>query len=459
MTIGAIVLAAGKGTRMNTGRAKVLHEACGRTLLGWAFASMDAVEVDGITVVVGHQADEVAATCADEVAIAVQEPQRGTGHAAQVGLAALDAKADTVLVLPGDMPLLSAETLSALVEVHRAEGADATVLTVELDDPAGYGRIIRSDGRVEAIREDRDASELERKISEVNTSVYVFARPALERALSVLGTDNVQAEYYLTDTIGLIVADGGTVSAFVGAPEEGIGVNTQAQLAEVAEVIRGRINGDFLDRGVWMLDPMRVYIDAGVTVEPGAKLHPDIYLSGSTSIAADAEIGPNVQLHDTIVGERARVQQAVASQAVIGEGALVGPFAYLRPGAELSAGSKVGTYVEVKASIIGEGTKVPHLSYIGDTTIGAGSNIGAGTVTVNYDGSAKHRTVIGDGVRIGADTMLIAPVEIGDGAYTGAGSVITEDVPEGALAVSRPTQKNVDGYAERRRRRAEGDDS
>jgi bifunctional UDP-N-acetylglucosamine pyrophosphorylase/glucosamine-1-phosphate N-acetyltransferase len=459
MSVGVIVLAAGKGTRMKSDLAKVLHTAAGRTLLEWTFSALVDIDVREVCVVVGHQADAVAAACGPTVRTALQEPQHGTGHAASVGLAALAGHEGPILIVPGDMPLIRSTSLASLVERHVDEGAAATVLSVDLADPTGYGRIIRDGDSVFAIVEERDATDEQRRVSEVNTSVYVFDGSLLAGALDKITPDNDQGEYYLTDVIGVLRADGHVVQAVVFDAEEGVGVNSQAQLAEVAAVLRARINATLLDDGVWMLDPSRVYIDADVQVEPGARLMPDVYLEGTTSVGAMAEVGPGVRLIDTNVGAGARVQHAVAVSSTIGPDALVGPYAYLRPGATLLKGSKVGTYVEVKGSEIGEGSKVPHLSYIGDTTIGRGSNIGAGTITVNYDGFAKHRTVIGDNVRIGSDTMLVAPVTIGDNAFTGAGSVVTNDVPEGALAVERTTQKNVEGYAEKRRRRAEGDDS
>lgn len=458
MSIRVVVLAAGKGTRMRTGEAKVLHRAAGRTLLGWALAALDQVDVDEIAVVVGHHADRVAVECPDGAAIAIQEPQNGTGHAASVGLTGLTATDGPILVLPGDMPLLRPESVRALVDAHTTGNAAATIGSVEMDDPTGYGRIVRDGERVSAIVEERDATESERAIGEVNTSVYVFDGPSLADALSRITTDNDQGEYYLTDVIGVLAGDGKAVGAVRIDAREGAGVNTQGQLADVAAVLRSRINGALLDSGVWMLDPSRVYVDADVVVEPGAKIHPDTHLEGATRVAAGAEIGPGVRMTDTVVDSGARVQNAVCLSAHIGEGASVGPYAYLRPGARIERGAKVGTYVEVKGSTLGEGSKVPHLSYIGDATIGANSNIGAGTITVNYDGYDKHATVIGDNVRIGSDTMLVAPVTIGDDAFTGAGSVVTHDVPDGALAVERSAQKNVEGYAEKRRRRATRND-
>ena len=456
MSVGVVILAAGKGTRMKTDTAKVLHEACGRTLLGWAFASLDLVDADEISVVVGHQAEDVGATCPDGVAVVVQDPQNGTGHATEIGLAGLDITERSILVLPGDMPLLRDSTIKALVDEHERSGAAITLLSVHLDDPTGYGRVVRDGDGVAAIVEHRDATPEQLTITEVNTSVYAFDGSLLADAIGRVTDDNSQGERYLTDVVGILAAEGHTVRAVIADAEEGAGVNSQLQLAEAAAVLRSRINAMLCESGVWMLDPSRVYVDAGVSVEPGAKLFPDTYLNGSTSVASGAHIGPNAQISDSVVDADAHVYQSVVIGSSIGQEAVVGPFAYLRPGAILGPRSKVGAHVEIKGSTIGEGSKVPHLSYVGDAIIGAGSNVGAGTITVNYDGFDKHKTIIGDNVRIGSDTMLVAPVEVGDNAFTGAGSVITNDVPEGALAVERTTQKNVEGYADKRRKRSEG---
>lgn len=455
MSVEVIVLAAGKGTRMRSEMAKVLHEAAGRTLLDWVLAASRSLDPDELTVVVGHQADAVAATLSDDLSSVIQEPQHGTGHAAQVGMGGLRNSSGTVVVIPGDMPLITGQALIDLVAHHVGTAAVATVMTVELDDPAGYGRIVRNEFGVDRIVEERDATSAQREITEVNTSVYVFDGDLLGDALERITPDNSQGEYYLTDVIAFFVGGGHTVSAFSVPAEMGIGVNTHAQLAEVASVLRARINAELLESGVWMLDPQRVYVDAGVKVHPTARIYPEVYLTGTTTVDRGATIGPNVQADSTQIGQDSVVKQAVTLEAVIGRDALVGPFAYLRPGAVLERGAKVGTYVEIKGSTVGAGSKVPHLSYVGDATIGEKSNIGAGTITVNYDGFSKHHTTIGDRVRIGSDTMLVAPVEVGDDAVTGAGSVITTDVPEGALGVSRDPQQNIDGYSEKRRKRAE----
>lgn len=454
--LGIVVLAAGMGTRMKSDLAKVLHRAAGRTLLDWVLEAVQPLSAGAVVAVVGHQAEEVAATLPQWVRPALQAPQLGTGDAARVGLDGLGMDAGTVLVLPGDMPLLSTAALEDLVAHHRGTGAAATILSARMSDPHGYGRIVRDDdGSVARIVEERDATDEERLISETNTSVYAFDAALLAAALAKLGTDNSQAEYYLTDVIEILTSQRHRVEAVATGELEASGVNSHAHLADVAAVLRRRINERLMADGVWMLDPERVYIDSGVVVEGGARIHPDTYLAGSTRVEAGADVGPGVHATDSTIGAGAKVRFAVLDTVTIGPRADVGPFTYLRPGADLREASKAGAFVEVKQSTIGARSKVPHLSYIGDTTIGEDTNIGAATVTVNYDGFRKHRTIIGNRVRIGSDTMLIAPVEIGDEAYTGAGSVITQDVAPGALAIERSPQKEIPGYAEKHRRRAE----
>jgi len=455
MSSSVVILAAGKGTRMRSERAKSLHMAAGRTLLEWAIDIASAVQPAELSIVVGHGRDAVAAECPPGASVVVQEPQRGTGHAAQVGLGGIRNLDATIIVIPGDMPLITHESITRLATAHEAEGNAATVMTVELDDPSGYGRVVRDAGSVVAIVEERDASAEQRSITEVNTSVYAFAGSMLEAALTKVTDNNAQAEYYLTDVIGILVGDGHRVGAVIVPAIEGTGVNTHSQLADVAATLRHRINMGLLDAGVAMIDPARTYIDAGVSVEAGATILPDTYLSGATTVAAGATVGPNVEAHDSTIGTDSRVRYAVLDSAVVGPKATVGPYAYLRPGAVLKEGAKAGTYVEIKGSVVGRNSKVPHLSYIGDAEIGEDSNIGAATITVNYDGFSKHRTKVGDRARVGSDTMLVAPVSIGDDAYTGAGSVITHDVPDGALGVERNDQRNIEGYADKHRKRAE----
>lgn len=459
MTVRAIVLAAGKGTRMKSDLPKVLHPVAGRPLLSWVVDAVAGTGPDELMVVVGHGADDVAAVLPDGVGSVVQEKQRGTGHAAAVGLDGLaEVSGASVLVVPGDSPLITSPTLGTVLRAHRDNDAACTLLTARLADPTGYGRVVREDGRVVAIVEEGDVDEGQRAIDEVAVSIYVFDGAALRDALGRIGTDNEQGEMYLTDVIALLAGGGGVETVAAAEPDEVLGVNSHDQLARVQGVLRARINRKWMQAGVWMEDPDRTYIDDGVALEEGVRLYAGTHLEGSTTVAADAEVGPDVLVQDGVIGRGARVWYSVIRGAEVGEEVEVGPYASLRPGTVLHKGAKAGTFVEVKASIVGAGTKVPHLTYLGDATVGEDSNIGAGTITCNYDGFDKHETVIGNRVFIGSDTMLVAPVEVGDGAFTGAGSVITRDVSPGALGVERSPQKEVPGYAERKARLAEAED-
>jgi len=470
MSAAAVVLAAGKGTRFRSDTAKVLHRAAGRSLLGWVLESLRPLGLDRVIVVVGHQAEAVAAE-ADAVGVpgtvsVTQPEQRGTGHAVRLALASGQADdADTVLVLPGDVPLLRPEPLAGLLADHAEAQRAATLLTARLPDPTGYGRVVRDgQGAVRAVVEERDADAPTRQIDEINTGVAAYARDDLARALGALSTDNAQGEEYLTDAVAALATTDAAqrgVGAIAGDPEAVHGVNDRAQLADVAAALRRRL----LDRlmradGVTVIDPAATYVDADVTVGADTTLLPGTILEGATHVGAGARIGPHSHLTDTVVGDGATVTSSTCTGARIGPGASVGPYSHLRTGTELAAGAKVGAFCETKSAALGEGAKVPHLSYIGDATVGAGANVGAATVTVNYDGFAKHRTEIGEGARIGSDTMLVAPVRVGREAYTGAGSVITQDVPDGALGLSRSDQVIKEGYAERKRarhqQRAEG---
>lgn len=459
MSVRAVVLAAGRGKRMRADMPKVLFEVAGRPLVAWVVDAVAAAGVDDITVVVGHGGDAVAGVLPEGVGTAVQEEQLGTGHAVMAALQEMgDVSGSTVLVVPGDTPLLQAGSLQALLETHAATGAAATLLTAEMSDPTGYGRVVRDGDRVSAIVEERDTDEAQRAIREVAVSTYAFDGDALTGALAVIGRDNAQGEYYLTDAIG-VIAGTGLVAAVAGADAQEVqGVNSLDHLAAVACTMRERIILRWMRAGVWVQDPARTYIDAGVTLEPGARIYADVHLEGGTTVAAGATVGPDVFAVDSTIGPGARVWYSVLRSAEVGEDAEVGPYASLRPGTVMAAGSKIGTFVETKATVVGPGSKVPHLSYMGDATIGERSNIGAGTITCNYDGYHKHPTVIGDRVRIGSDTMLVAPVEIGDDGWTGAGSVISKNVSPGALAVERSAQREMPGYAARRTRQAEAED-
>jgi bifunctional UDP-N-acetylglucosamine pyrophosphorylase / glucosamine-1-phosphate N-acetyltransferase len=461
----AVVLAAGQGTRMKSAKAKVLHEIAGRTLLGHVLASVQPLGAKQTVVVVGHDREAVVATLPAEATPVVQEQQNGTGHAVRLALEALDDLPEqaTVVVLPGDAPLLRVETLRRLTRRHQEQKAAATLLTAVLADPTGYGRVVRGGGGsaptagapggvVRAVIEERDADEATKQIREVAVSVYAFAAGPLRGALQRLTTDNAQGEEYLTDVIGLLVNDRALVQAVTtDLPAETAGVNDRVQLAEAGRVLNRRLVEKAMRAGVTVIDPETTWIASSVELEPDVTLLPNTMLAGSTRIAAGAVVGPDCSLTDTEVGPGAEVRRTTADSAVIGPGATVGPYTYLRPGTRLGVKSKAGAFVEMKAANVGDGAKVPHLSYVGDADIGEGSNIGCATVFVNYDGLEKHRTVVGKHTRIGSDTMLIAPVVVGDGAYTAAGSVITSDVPPGAIGVGRAKQRNVEGWVERRR--------
>ena len=459
MTSAAVVLAAGKGTRFKSDLPKVLHPAAGRSMLRWVLEALRPLDLDRVIVVVGHGAGAVAEAAQSAqvpgLQIVEQAEQNGTGHAVRVvaDAGALDG-VDDVLILPGDAPLLTTDVLRALRERHGASGANAaTVLTTELADPTGYGRILRDGDRVVGVVEERDATPPQRAIPEVNTSIYAFAAGPLAEALQTLTTDNAQGEEYLTDVVAALASQG--VDTCVAPAEVVAGVNDRAQLAAAASQLRRRILNDHMVAGVTIVDPSATYVGADVRLAPDAVLLPGTHLEGATSIGAGAVIGPDSRLVDATVEDGATVSYSVVLEGSIGPAANVGPFTYVRPGTRLERGAKAGAFVEMKNSTVGEGSKVPHLSYVGDTTIGRGANVGAATVTVNYDGFRKHRTVIGDGARIGSDTMLVAPVTVGNEAYTGAGSVITKDVPDGSLAVERTEQRIIEGYAERHRARSQ----
>jgi bifunctional UDP-N-acetylglucosamine pyrophosphorylase / glucosamine-1-phosphate N-acetyltransferase len=450
--LAAVVLAAGEGTRMRSGTPKVLHPLCGRPMVLHVVDALAALPLERIVVVVGHGAERVTKTLQEQLATEVpvefveQRVQRGTGDAVSVALTAgafedLDAE-DDILVLPGDTPLLTAETLARLATEHRVSEAAATILTARVGDPTGYGRVVRDrNDRVDRVVEHVDATPDEREIDEINTSIYCFRRTLLAPALRRLTPENAQGEYYLTDAIEVLRAAGHKVVAMtVDDPGETVGVNDRAQLADAETQLRGRINEAWMREGVTMVDPARTYVDASVELEPEVRLLPGTILEGRTSVGTASVVGPDAHLVDAIVGERATIENSVVRDAEIGDDCSVGPFAYIRPGTRLAAGAKVGTFVEVKNSEIGEGAKVPHLSYVGDADVGAGSNLGASTITANYDGVNKHRTKIGTGVHTGVHTSLRAPVELGDGAETGAGSVVTNDVEPDTLVKGVPAR-------------------
>ncbi len=451
-----VVLAAGQGTRMRSRTPKVLHELGGRSMLGHVLAAAEPLGAARTVVVVGSGREAVAEHLGRVAAHArpvVQEEQRGSGHAAAVALDALGPVDGAVLIVNGDAPLLRRETLTALVGAHTAAGNVLTVLTAEVDDPTGLGRIVRDDtGAVRAIVEEKDADPAQRAVREVNAGVYVGDAAAVREALTRVGSGNQQGEQYLTDVLGLLVADDAKVGGHRAEDaEDTLGCNDQRELAARRRTMNDRVLDDLMRAGVVVVDPRTTWVDVTAEVAAEAVLHPGTQLLGATTVAAGAVVGPDSTLVDCEVGEGASVVRSHCQLAVVGAAATVGPFSYLRPGTRLARGAKVGAFVETKNVEVGEDSKVPHLSYVGDATIGRGSNVGAATVFVNYDGVAKHHTTVGDHVRIGSDTMLVAPVTVGDGAYTAAGSVITKDVPPGSMAVARATQRHVGGWVGRRR--------
>lgn len=445
---------------MKSDRQKTLHEIGGRSLLSHSLHAAAGVHPEHLVAVVGHQRDQVAPAVERiaeqmqvEIRQAVQEEQNGTGHAVQVGLSAIPDFEGTVVVTNGDVPLLTPDTLQALVDKHEAERAAVTVLSLEFDNPTGYGRIIRGEaGDVVAIVEEKDATDEQRKVREVNSGVFAFDGAVLRDALERVTPDNAQGEFYITDVLGIARGDGLRVTALT-APDarELAGVNDRVQLAEAGKELNRRLVEKAMRNGATVIDPATTWIGVEVEIGRDVIIHPNTQLWGSTVIGDGAEIGPDTTLTDMEVGARATVVRTQGELGVIGEDATVGPFTYIRPGTELGAGGKLGGFVEAKNATIGEGSKVPHLTYIGDATVGKHSNIGASSVFANYDGINKHHTTIGDYCRTGSDTMFVAPVTIGDGAYTGAGTVVTENVPPGALAIKEGRQRNIEGWVENRR--------
>ena len=450
-----MILAAGEGKRMKSRTPKVLHPLCGRTLLGHALAVAHELTPERLVVVVGHGRDQVSAEVASqapEALVVVQDQQLGTGHAVRMVTEAIGVVPGTVIVTYGDMPLLRGQTLRALVASHRVVGNAVTVLTAQ-GDPAGYGRIVRdADGEFLRIVEERDATPAELGIGEYNSGCYAFDGVLLADAIKRVTTDNKQNQEYLTDVVEILRADGHRIGTVLAADATEIqGINDRLQLAAARRALNDRILEDWMRAGVTIIDPATTWVDVTVTIGQDAEIGPQTQLEGRTAIADGATVGPGCLLEDTTVGEDAVVLHAVCRQAEIGPGATVGPFAYLRPGASIGADAHIGTYVELKKAVVGPGAKVPHLTYVGDASIGGGANIGAGTIFANYDGVAKNHTDVGEHAFVGSNSVLVAPVRIGDGAYTAAGSVITEEVPPGDLGIARGRQHNAQEWVERNR--------
>lgn len=458
-----VVLAAGGGTRMKSKKSKVLHEISGKTMLSYAVSAAAALDPRHLVVVVGDKREQVLEhldRLDRTVSTAVQEEQRGTGHAVQCGLEGLAEIEGDVVVTYADVPMLTGDTLRQLVAVHRANNHAATVLTADVEDPTGYGRILREGQRVRGIVEHKDASEEQRQISEINSGIYVFDAQTLREGLAQLDTDNAQGELYLTDVItyanGVGRSVGGVTVDDVWQTE---GVNDRIQLARMNAEMNRRILDSWMMQGVTMVDPRSTWVDIDVDLAPDVVLHPGVILQGATTIGEGAIIGPDSTLMDVEVGEGAEVVRTHGSFAVIGAGATVGPFSYLRPGTELGAEGKIGAFVETKNAQIAPTAKVPHLSYVGDAVIDEGANIGAGTIFANYDGEKKGTTHVGKTSFVGSNSVLVAPVDIGAGAFVAAGSAVTDDVPAGSLAVARGRQHNAEGWVRKRRPGSKWDDA
>lgn len=453
----AIVLAAGQGKRMKSKLYKVLHPVCGKPMVQHVIDSVRKALCERIVVIVGHGAEKVRETLGDQVEYALQTEQLGTGHAVLQAKSLLGSEDGVTLVIYGDTPLITAETIAAMMAQHEAENAGATILTAIMPDPTGYGRVVRDgDGYVLRIVEQKDCTAEEAAISEINVGTYVFDNRLLFAALERVTNANAQGEYYLTDVIGILQADGARIAAYrLEDPAEGTGINDRIALGEAERLMRLRINAKHQENGVTIIDPAQTYIESDVAIGADTVVYPGTMLRGKTVVGSDCILGPSADLTNTMVGSGSTVRHTVADGATIGEGCQVGPFAYLRPGTRLGQQVKVGDFVEIKNAVIGDGSKVPHLSYVGDAVVGSGVNFGCGAITANYDGYNKFVTEIGDNAFIGCNANLVAPVKVGSGAYVVAGSTITNNVAEDDLAIGRARQVNKPGYANIIRSRAQ----
>lgn len=456
--LAVIVLAAGKGTRMKSTRPKVLHEVAGRPMLFYPLAIMEELKAGRVAVIIGHGADDVkAAFPSKKIGFVLQKEQLGTGHAVLTALKSLSGFSGDVLVLSGDVPLITKETVSAFLKLHRTGGKNRpaiSLITMALDAPRGYGRVVRDEERaVVRIVEDKDCTPGERHINEVNSGIYVFRSDFLFTAIKKIGRDNAQGEYYLPDLIALAVAKGLRVKALTHAdPEEVMGINNRVELARAASVMRRRINESLMMGGVTIIDPERTYIDHGVKIGADTIVYPGAHLKGATVIGEGVVIEEGARIVDSKIGPSTAIKSySIVEESVVGSSVQIGPFARLRPGNVIEDKARIGNFVEVKKSRIGRGSKANHLSYIGDSVIGEGVNIGAGTITCNYDGVHKHKTTIEDNAFIGSDSQLVAPVTIGKGAYVGSGTTVTKDVPPDALVITRAKERVIEGWAKKKR--------
>jgi bifunctional UDP-N-acetylglucosamine pyrophosphorylase/glucosamine-1-phosphate N-acetyltransferase len=453
--IHVVVLAAGKGTRMKSQLPKVLHQIGGLTLIERVIRTASEISPSSITIVVGHGADEVKQSLAGRATLqfVTQEQQLGTGHALLQTRSVLEGKRGTVILLSGDVPLLAADSLKALLEAHAGSDAAATVITANLPRPFGYGRIVRTSGRIAKIVEERDTTPAQKAITEINSGIYAFDLEPLFGALDGIGTANNQGEYYLPDLIAIYRKQKRTLATWtVGRAEEIRGINSRTELAEVSTMVRQQKNEELMAAGVTLIDPATTYIDADVVVGADTVIYPCVFIEGSTKIGAACEIHAGARIVNSTIGDRVCVRNhTVVTDSTIESGSFLGPFAHIRPGSAIGQDVHIGNFVELKKTAMGDGAKANHLAYLGDATIGAKTNVGAGTITCNYDGEKKHQTVIGKGVFVGSNSTLVAPVNLADGSYIAAGSAVTTDVPAGALAIGRARQENKDGWVAKRK--------
>jgi bifunctional UDP-N-acetylglucosamine pyrophosphorylase / glucosamine-1-phosphate N-acetyltransferase len=459
-TVHVVILAAGKGTRMKSELPKVLHPVAGRALIDRVLETALALKPETTTMVIGHGADRLRAHLANrpEVGFVVQEPQLGTGHALLQTAPVLRGRQGTVILLSGDVPLLTTRTLEGLVETHRTAGAAVTVLTANVARPYGYGRIVRSQGNMTRIVEERDASAAQREIHEINSGIYAFALEPLFDALAGIGADNAQGEYYLPDLVAIYRRKRRVITTYTIANEAEIrGINSRTELAEVSAMVRQQKNEELMAAGVTLIDPQTTYIDPDVEIGADTVVHPCVFLERGTKIGGACEIQAGSRIVNSTIGDRVVIRNhSVVTDAAVASDATIGPFAHLRPGADVGQKAHVGNFVELKKTRLGAGSKANHLAYLGDAIIGANVNVGAGTITCNYDGRDKHQTVIEDGSFVGSNSTLVAPVTIGSGAYVAAASSVTDDVPSGALAIGRARQENKPGWVERRQSASKG---
>lgn len=446
----SVILAAGMGTRMKSAMPKVLHKVCGKALCKWVIDASKEAGADKVVTIIGHGADMVRPQIENDTEIAVQAEQKGTGHAVMQAADFIKESQGSVVILNGDTPLIKAETIKKAIEFHNASGNQATVITAILDDATGYGRIVRNaDGNVIKIVEHKDATEEERKINEINSGMYVFDAQSLVYSLDKLEPNNAQGEYYLTDTLEILLSAGKKIGAYAIEDNDEIrGINNRIQLNEAETIMRDRINRFHMTEGVTMINPSAAYIEAGVKIGRDTIIGANVELKGNTVIGEGCEIGQGSRLENAVLGNNVTVMSSVVLDSEIGDGTNVGPFAYVRPNCKVGESVKVGDFVEIKNTNIDDGTKISHLTYIGDSDVGKNVNFGCGTVTCNYDGTKKYRSQIGDNVFVGCNTNLVSPVKVGDRSYIAAGSTITEDIPEGSLSIARSHQTNKEGWAD-----------